>query len=606
MIKVVCTVALALIVIWPASGQSIQSAQERFEEFRRRANADYEHFREEALNSYADFLERAWQDYEVVQGHCRDNTPKPTVQPTISNDKKTPSQILQTAEAVPDATNSWFSTLQWEGSRLKRIIDKSVNWVRSSTATTVAKLSNIAKERRKTVSERLKNLNIDSENYISPSQLRRLKREKLANKQSVDNSTKTPYNTAEQSRVNASNKKSETEGTTSMQEKSIALADAMETSSTSVNERDSTIDINLYGLDMSISAPGIMPQTFTSTSLQLQIAAYWKKINNANLNAVIDELTEISLLYKLGDWCTFKAVEQYATVWAGKHDNAKNIMMQYLLLNMGYDVRVAESNGNVLLLLPFQQQVYGCPYVMLEDNRYYLYPHGGSDIALLRTGVLPKELVCDQMNLIKSDPIVLPADNKVFTVQYGDLKVTGNLNLNVIRMQQEYPLMDTPNYAASIHDENLHFDIVEQLKKQVEGLSEQDAANVLLHFVEHGFKYMTDGEQFGANVEKPFFFEEILYHPYCDCEDRSIFYSYIVKQVLGLDVVLVHFPGHACTAVAFSETPVYSNAAYTYKGKRYYICDPTYITADVGMCMPNYSNADPIFQEWYHIEKINM
>lgn len=635
--RTICMLSLAFAAVWTINAQSTQSAQERFEAFRRRANADYERFRTEALNSYADFLEQAWQDYEVVAGRRRDETPKPITQPTISDEEKATLKaeggVLQTVEAIPDTTNAWFSNLQWDGSRLERIVDKSVDQLRTVSvkmSTTVVTLSDIAKERRKAIAERLKKIGSISEDYVAPSELRRLKMEAEANKLLANNAPKT-VNRSNAPQVNTPKIGAKVQSTTPHQEQNTSQKELQKTNPVNVTpsqpvvaqpaapivvaqepvvsvvEEDPTIDFNLYGLDISISEPSIAPQNITtSIGLQQQIAAYWKKINSANLNVVIEELTELSLLYSLGDWCTFKAVEQYVTNWAGEYENAKHVMMQYLLLNMGYDVRLAMAGDKVLLLLPFDQQVYGRSYVPIDDKRYYLYPHGGGSLSLLSTCALPQELICESFNLIKNEPIVLPRENKLFTVEYGDLHVAGNLNLNVIRMQQEYPQMDTPCYASSMHDETVRLAIVAQLKKQLKDLPEQSAANALLHFVEHGFKYKTDREQFGDGVEKPFFFEEILYHPYCDCEDRSIFFSYLVKQVLGLDVVLVHFPGHACTAVAFNQPPTHCNVSYEHKGRRYYICDPTYITADVGMCMPDYSCVNPIFQEWYHIEEISL
>ena len=140
--------------------------------------------------------------------------------------------------------------------------------------------------------------------------------------------------------------------------------------------------------------------------------------------------------------------------------------------------------------------------------------------------------------------------------------------------------------------------VVGQLKEQVEGVSEAEAANALLHFVQSTFEYKTDGQQFGDGVEKSFFFDETLYFPYCDCEDRSIFYANLVHEILGLDVLLIGYPGHECTAVALSVAP--QNAtALKYCGKTYYICDPTYIGADIGMCMPDYIHIRPEVEEWY-------
>ncbi len=65
-----------------------------------------------------------------------------------------------------------------------------------------------------------------------------------------------------------------------------------------------------------------------------------------------------------------------------------------------------------------------------------------------------------------------------------------------------------------------------------------------------------------------------LHYPKNDCEDRAIFYAYLVHEILGLDVHLIQFPGHECTAVAFHE-PVENGTSYEYKGKKFYICDLT-------------------------------
>ena len=56
-----------------------------------------------------------------------------------------------------------------------------------------------------------------------------------------------------------------------------------------------------------------------------------------------------------------------------------------------------------------------------------------------------------------------------------------------------------------------------------EGLGEEEAVNMILSYMNYGFKYMTDDNQF--NREKPFFPDENFYYPYNDCEDRAILFS---------------------------------------------------------------------------------
>ena len=98
------------------------------------------------------------------------------------------------------------------------------------------------------------------------------------------------------------------------------------------------------------------------------------------------------------------------------------------------------------------------------------------------------------------------------------------------------------------------------------------------------FQYQTDDEQFG--YEKPFFVDEVFYYPYCDCEDRSILYSYLVRTLMGLDVVLLDYPNHIATAVCFDENV--SGDYLMVEGKKYVVCDPTYIGASIGNAMPQY------------------
>ena len=66
-------------------------------------------------------------------------------------------------------------------------------------------------------------------------------------------------------------------------------------------------------------------------------------------------------------------------------------------------------------------------------------------------------------------------------------------------------------------------------------------------------------------------------------------FSRLVRDLLGLDVVLIYYPGHLATAVKFSSEV--SGDYITYDGARYTICDPTYINASVGMTMPDMDNA---------------
>lgn len=357
------------------------------------------------------------------------------------------------------------------------------------------------------------------------------------------------------------------------------------------------IRFELYGLQLAVPASKL--EATQRISSQQEVVALWKQLNESDTRKVVETLQQHVENYRLGDWCTFKAVEAYSRKWAKGNRPAERVMTQYLMLSMGYDVRMAIAGNEVYLMLPFEQQVYGNTYLNVNDKKYYLYPKSLPSGSKIYSCAVPTDVDCGRgMNLIIHPAYLLPREKQTFALSHGSLVVQGDVNKNVIALQQEYPSMDVYCYAASMADEQVRRSIVAQLRDQLQGLPEAEAANALLHFVQKAFDYKTDGQQFGEGVEKSFFFEETLYFPYCDCEDRSIFYAYLVHEVLGLDVLLVGYPGHECTAVALSLAPP-SSTSFSYKGKTYYICDPTYIGADIGMCMPDYVTVQPEVEEWY-------
>ena len=357
------------------------------------------------------------------------------------------------------------------------------------------------------------------------------------------------------------------------------------------------IRFELYGLQLAVPAPKLEATLLSAN--QQDVVAFWKQLNESGMKQGVEALRQHAVDYRLGDWCTFKAVEAYSQKWAKGNKHAERVMMHYLMLSMGYDVRMAVAGGELYLMLPFEQQVYENTYLMVNEKKYYLYPKGLPSGSSIYSCAIPADADCGRgMNLIINPAYRLPKAKQAFSVSNGSLAVQGEVNRNVIALQQEYPSMDVYCYAASVADEEVRKSVVNQLRGQLQGMSENEAANALLHFVQKGFEYKTDGQQFGDGVEKSFFFDETLYFPYCDCEDRSIFYAYLVRELLGLDVLLVGYPGHECTAVALS-TPPPTYTSFQYKGKTYYICDPTYIGADIGMCMPDFMKIQPEVEEWY-------
>ena len=177
------------------------------------------------------------------------------------------------------------------------------------------------------------------------------------------------------------------------------------------------------------------------------------------------------------------------------------------------------------------------------------------------------------------------SEKKTFaSKRYENVKVSVAPNTNLMDFYTEYPHSDWNYYSQASLSSSVKRDLYPVLKSIIEGETQIEAANILINFVQTAFEYKTDDEQFG--YERTLFGDELFHYPYSDCEDRSVLFSILVRELLGLDVVLLHYPGHLATAVNFTEQA--EGSFMTIDNKMYFICDPTYIGANVGEVMPQF------------------
>lgn len=333
-----------------------------------------------------------------------------------------------------------------------------------------------------------------------------------------------------------------------------------------------------------------------------EVAAAWRWYEEHGIKKVAETLKAIAYEAGLNDWFTYVMVRECVNAQCSSFNAASRVALQhFLLVNMGFDVRIADCGGAPCLLFATQQKVYARGYLQIDGRNYYIYQDDGSNApegGSLYTCRLPENVdLGNAMNMLLLGNMGMAVGEKCHRVlEYDGITVTADVDVRQMEMLRHYPQMSVPCYAMSEINPQLRKSVLEQLRPYVAGLSETDAANRLLHFVQYAFDYATDGEQHG--YEKSYFFEENFFYPKNDCEDRAIFYAYLVRNLLGLDVHLVQFPGHECTAVCFSEE-LTGGTGYVYKDRTFIICDPTYIGASIGQCMPEYQGVMPEIEVWY-------
>lgn len=297
---------------------------------------------------------------------------------------------------------------------------------------------------------------------------------------------------------------------------------------------------------------------------------------------------------KLSDWAYFQTLEALTNDFCGKGTNEATLLMGYILSQSGYKVRLGRDNNKLVLLTASQHTIYNKVAYRLDGETFYLLDGSVETLSICRAS-LPNETSISLyiLNAQKFDM----DQSEVRTIKsrdYPDFEVTIHTNKNLLKFYDTY-LPSCMNdevmtrwamYANTPLSEDVKAELYPQLLPKLQGLSKLEGMRRLLNLIQTGLVYEYDENIWG--VDRAFFAEETLYYPYCDCEDRSILLSRLVRDLLGLKAILIYYPGHLAMAVHFPEEV--SGDYIMLEGEKYIVCDPTYIAATVGRTMPGMNN----------------
>lgn len=350
---------------------------------------------------------------------------------------------------------------------------------------------------------------------------------------------------------------------------------------------DNTVKVNYYGTEVVVhinKEKAILLGELSGETL----SSAWTALSDGSYDALLVDCLNAKKTLGVGDWGYISLVEKVAKSVA-KGNNEAAFLQQWLLTQSGYKARLARTRKGVLqIYMPFDVPVFNLPYIEMEDEPYFLITgdyREDDEIQVLTAG-FPEEHL-SSLRVAGSPKLAYQACGRktLRSKEYPTVALQTEVNKNLIDYYNDYPkvVASWDVYANASLSEDAKKAMYSKLRKMLDGKSDLEKAEMLLNWVQTAFEYKTDEEQFGG--ERSLFADESLYYPYCDCEDRSILLSILVRDLLGLDVVLLHFPGHLATAVKFK-----GNVEGDYldlDDGRYIVCDPTYIGAPVGIAMPD-------------------
>lgn len=349
------------------------------------------------------------------------------------------------------------------------------------------------------------------------------------------------------------------------------------------SEQLNRMEFNLFGEDIQIQK-NPFPKSLSGISAK-DVSTFWIQLSECDYEPMLQTCQKAHAERGFNDWAMYQLVLELANQTYPGQYNEQAVMTVFLLNQLGMEAKVGFGNSHLFCLIAVDQQLYGISFADIAGNRYYIletdpaFKNGRSTMSFRTYDTpFPKRTHALDMHIhhpLKSVPNGMP-DTLI------------RVNMNMIELYKTYPQVDIEIYANAVPSKEFCASVDRIIKPYIENLTPVEATKLLLEYVQFGFGYATDDEQFG--YEKPFFCEENYFYPKNDCEDRSVLFAFLVRHLLNLDVVLIDYPGHIATAVHF---PMDMNGkSVDHKGKRYVICDPTYIGATVGMEMPEFSPSD--------------
>lgn len=359
------------------------------------------------------------------------------------------------------------------------------------------------------------------------------------------------------------------------------------------SEPVSDFTFTYLGTEMAVKIPKSGKPTLSRLN-EDGIAESWLKLSEPDFAATVSSCQNLRSRHKLCDWAYLRLLDAFTAAYCNDANTA-TLLMAYIFSQSGYKIRLAVSGSTLDMLFATGHTLYNRPYFDFEGVKFYPYRLKGGNIQICKAR-FDKETSLSLW--VQSSPELSLSSSPQRTIsskRYPQFTVTSSVNKNLISFFDSYPTSEVGQnfvtrwamYANTPASAQMRQNLYPQLKSLIAGLDELEAAERLLNWVQTGFVYEYDDKVWGG--DRAFFAEETLYYPYADCEDRSILFTRLVRDLLGLKCILVYYPGHLACAVAFN-----SNVAGDYittAGRRFTITDPTYIGAPVGRTMTGMNNS---------------
>ena len=302
------------------------------------------------------------------------------------------------------------------------------------------------------------------------------------------------------------------------------------------------VNLDYYGNNIDFIYHKKLKEATINAVSESQIANFWADACKSDYYNTIEQMLEYKNLNNLNDFAYMKLAEKISEKIHSNNKNNSKLLTWFLLAKSGYKLKVGYSGNSVYILVPCVNVIYSYSYFVLENLKYYIFEEETQvkSIYTYRQDY-PEANKIMNFNIYKA-PLLGPEKyirELDFTYENKSYKFDIAYSKNLIEFYDDYPQGEIQIFFNAGVSSFVKESLDQNIEPAIAEMTETEAANFLLNFVQTAFDYQTDQEQFG--YEKFFFPEEIFHYKYCDCEDRSVFYAYLVNEYLRLPVAGLNY-----------------------------------------------------------------
>lgn len=342
--------------------------------------------------------------------------------------------------------------------------------------------------------------------------------------------------------------------------------------------------------------PGMMIR-MTEIPSDASLRSAYREYRRRPTQPLLNSLLRAKHTYKLNDYLFYKLARTSVKVVFNEQPNSRNaqeVMLFGMLIDAGFDARLTYRGHQVFVNVYTSDDLFEVPIIDAGGRPYANIScldgdcDGRSRLYIYREQPNPGGRSFGFQ--IKSWPALgaQPTIKQMSFNYHGErreMQVT--FDRTMVDIMSDYPFVNEYCYLETPLSPTLRKSLLPQLKRYLDPLTSQQQLELLASFTRSAFDYKEDNEYFGHS--KPMVPEELFGYSFSDCEDRSALFYALVRDLLGLPMVVIAYDDHLSIAVASDDI---LGDAFNYQGQRYVFCDPTgpKNSSRIGQIPPGYED----------------